>query len=61
MIIRCKNCGSEINIKSAEGKKIKIKKGNPSFYFKCPFCGATNHIKCRHESGKKKKITIVAM
>ena len=52
--MKCKSCDSEINIKSAK----EIKKGNPSSYVECPFCGAINHIKCRHKSGKKKKITI---
>ena len=56
--MKCESCGSKIDIESAKDKKIKIKRGNPSFYVECPFCGAVNHIKCRHKTGKKRKVTI---
>lgn len=56
--MKCKNCGSDIDLKSTERKKIKIKKGNPSFYFICPICGAKNHVKCRNKTGEKRVVRV---
>lgn len=56
--MKCKSCDGDIDFELVRGKRIKIKKGNPSFYFICPICGAKNHVKCRHKSGKKRTVKI---
>lgn len=58
--MKCKSCGYDVDFKSAKEKRIKIQKGNPSYYFVCPNCGAKNHVKCRHKDGKRRKITIAS-
>ena len=49
--VKCKGCGNSLNVKYLIENGFIIepeKPRNPSFKWKCPFCGAPNNIKCRH-------------
>jgi len=50
--MKCKSCGAEID--------AKVGKRNPSCKVACPSCGAVNHLKGRHKTGRLKKTKIVS-
>jgi uncharacterized Zn finger protein len=56
--MKCGNCNSDIDFRLVEKKKININDMNPSFTFYCGHCGAENHVKCRHKTGKKRSVKI---